>query len=231
MTWIQTQSGRAFDLIDPRAEDVNVDDIAHALSRINRFSGHTHGEPYSVAHHSMLVADLLASWGAPPAIVREGLLHDAGEAYYGDVTSPVKRALDALRDVAMARAGEATGHTRVVLANLHALTDPNDCVVRSALMLPEHETPIVKRADLVALAIERRDLFGGVEEPRGWALPEFAPTSAPCGRIMGRFSSTLALAPSERRRIDAADLCTWDTARDRFLALLAALDAQIGGAS
>lgn len=35
MTWIQTQSGRAFDLLDPRAEDVSVDDIAHALSRIN----------------------------------------------------------------------------------------------------------------------------------------------------------------------------------------------------
>lgn len=215
--WIQTQSGRAFDLLDPRAEDVDVADIAHALSRINRFSGHTHGEPYSVAHHSMLVADLLASWGAPPAIVREGLLHDAAEAYYGDITSPVKRALDALRDVAAARAGEASGHTRIVLANLFALTDSIDRVVRASLMLPEHETPIVKRADLVALAIERRDLFGGVAEPRDWALPEYAPTNAPCSRIH--------VATYER--IAPESLIGWHEAKGEFLAGLARLDAQI----
>lgn len=224
MTWIQTHTGRAFDLLAPRAEDVDIADIAHALSRINRFSGHTHGEPYSVAHHSMLVADLLASWGAPPAIVREGLLHDASEAYYGDVTSPVKRALDALRDVAMARAGEAPGHTRVVLANLHALTDSIDRVVRSALMLPEHETPLVKRADLVALAIERRDLFGGIEEPRDWALPEFAPILAVCGRPHGR-------VPADYTRLVPMHLCSWSSARDAFTALMRELDAQIGASS
>lgn len=228
--WIQTSTGRAFDLLDPRAEDVVVADIAHALSRINRFSGHTHGQPYSVAHHSMLVAELLASWGAPPSIVREGLLHDAGEAYYGDITSPVKRAL---RDLMVGNKAVRVDEASVVhlLAALESLTVPIDRVVRSALTLPEHETPIVKRADLVALAIERRDLFDGLPEPRDWELPEYAPTSAPCGRIAGRFASSVAPAPHERSRIDADDLCTWDAARDRFLARLAALDAQIGGAS
>ena len=93
MTWVQTVSGIPFDLLDPKPDMVRGDDIAHALSRIVRFNGHTSGEPYSVAHHSMLVADLLASWGAPPAIVREGLLHDAAEAYYGDIVSPLKRAM------------------------------------------------------------------------------------------------------------------------------------------
>lgn len=229
--WIQTQSGRAFDLLDPRAEDVVVADIAHALARINRFSGHTHGEPYSVAHHSMLVADLLASWGAPPAIVREGLLHDAGEAYYGDLTSPLKAAL---RDHVNPHLGkfttsEVTGeHVATIRNVVGTFTASIDRVVRAALMLPEHETPLVKRADMVALAIERRDLFGGVEEPRDWALPEYAPTSAPCGRIGGRYASG-APAPHERSVIAPSDLCTWDAARDRFLALLSALDAQWPG--
>lgn len=210
MTWVQTVSGIPFDLLDPKPDMVRVEDIAHALSRIARFNGHTHSEPYSVAHHSMLVADLLASWGAPPAIVREGLLHDAAEAYYGDIVSPLKRAMVAgiCRDV----------------SDFETVAERVDLVVRKALGLPPLKSHLVTRADLVSLAIERRDLFGPCE--RDWHLGEYAPTSAPCGRIMGRFSSTLA--PSERRRIYGDDLCTWDAARDRFLALLSELDVAAG---
>lgn len=220
--WIQTHTGRAFDLLEPRSEDVNVADIAHALSRINRFSGHTHGEPYSVAHHSMLVADLLASWGAPPAIVREGLLHDAGEAYYGDITSPVKRAMkDRVHSVLSRFRSDADGdHVATIRDPLGSMVASIDEVVRAALMLPEHETPIVKRADLVALAIERRDLFGGTKEPRDWELPEFAPTNAPCGRLHRNTGAT---------RIDARWLSGWDEARGAFLALLTELDSKWPG--
>lgn len=240
MTWVQTVSGIPFDLLDPKPDMVRVEDIAHALSRIARFNGHTHGEPYSVAHHSMLVADLLASWGAPPAIVREGELHDAAESSFGDTVSPVQRAarvmiqarlLEHLERGVLAWGphgyqGEIDALDRLAreLDPLRQLRERIEPVFRRALGLPEHETPIVKRADLVALAIERRDLFGSCE--RDWHLGEFAPTSAPCGRIAGRFTS--ALAPSERRRIDAADLCTWDAARDRFLALLRELDVSAG---
>jgi 5'-deoxynucleotidase YfbR-like HD superfamily hydrolase len=217
--WIQTYTLRAFDLLAPTPEMVCAEDIAHALSRLNRFSGHTHGEPYSVAHHSMLVADLLASWGAPPAIVREGLLHDAGEAYYGDITSPVKRALNE----------RSKADERVVLDWFGRVSRDVDRVVRSALMLPEHESAIVKRADLVALAIERRDLFGAKAEPRDWALPEYAPTSAPCGRCHDH-DRARALAFSDTvLRTD--HLCSWDSAKRRFLALLAELDAQIARAA
>lgn len=206
MTWVQTVSGIPFDLLDPKPDMVRVEDIAHALSRIARFNGHTHSEPYSVAHHSMLVADLLASWGAPPAIVREGLLHDAAEAYYGDIVSPLKRAMVA-------------GICREV-SDFEIVAERVDLVVRKTLGLPLLQSQLVKRADLVALAIERRDLFGSCE--RDWHLGEFAPTSAPCGRIMGRFTS--AVLAAARSRIDAADLCTWDATRDRFLALLRELD-------
>ena len=167
-----------------------------------RFNGHTEGEPYSVAHHSMLVADLLASWGAPPAIVREGLLHDAGEAYYGDVVSPLKRAMVAgiCRDV----------------SDFEMVAERVDLVVRKTLGLNPDQSHLVRRADLVALAIERRDLFGACE--RDWHLGEYAPTSAPCGRIQHGAYDT---------RIRPAALIRWETARDRFLELLTELDVAI----
>jgi 5'-deoxynucleotidase YfbR-like HD superfamily hydrolase len=182
MTWVQTVSGVAFDLLAPRAEDVRAADIAHSLARINRFSGHTLGEPYSVAHHSMLVADILASWGCPVAIVREGLLHDAPEAYYGDTVSPVAAAMRAASN------GAITALPDVLRARQRI-----DRVVRAALALPENETAIVKRADLVALAIERRDLMAPCE--RDWQLPEYAPMTP---------------------RLDCGMLPRWNEVRDSF---------------
>jgi uncharacterized protein len=215
--WIQTVSGVAFDLLAPRVEDVRAADIAHALARINRFSGHTLGEPYSVAHHSMLVADILASWGAPVAVVREGLLHDAPEAYYGDIVSPVAAAIRTIDD--------STEPTRDPLSMLRRRVD---AVVRAALSLPEHETAIVKRADLVALAIERRDLMAPCE--RDWCLPEYAPEAAPCGRVQGRDAPIDECPdPSDWPDIDPAELCDWRDAAERFAAYLTELDAQIAG--
>lgn len=219
--WIQTYTLRAFYLLAPAPEMVDAEDIAHALSRLNRFSGHTHGEPYSVAHHSMLVADLLASWGAPPEVVREGLLHDAGEAYYGDVTSPVKRAMEYATRI------EPSGERVGVGSSLPLVTMEIDHIVRQALSLPVHETPIVKRADLVALAIERRDLFGDKPEPRDWELPEYAPTSAPCDRLHRPPIEWESAPPG---RMHARRLVPWAEAKTRFLALLAELDAKRGSA-
>jgi 5'-deoxynucleotidase YfbR-like HD superfamily hydrolase len=185
-TWIHTRSGTRFDLLAPTTDMVVRADIEHALARINRFSGHT-AEPYSVATHSRLVADILELWGCPPAIVREGLLHDAPEAYYGDTVSPVAAAMraasngavTALPDVLRARQeGECTAARDAawyaLTRPLHDLHERIDRVVRAALALPEIEAGIVKRADLVALAIERRDLFGQPEHD--WQLPEYADT-------------------------------------------------------
>lgn len=209
MTWVQTVSGIPFDLLDPKPDMVRVDDIAHALSRIVRFNGHTSGEPYSVAHHSMLVADLLASWGAPPAIVREGLLHDAAEAYYGDIVSPLKRAMVA-------------GISRDI-SDFETVADRIDEVVRKTLGLPPMQSQLVTRADLVALAIERRDLFGSCE--RDWHLGEFAPTTAPCGRCHDEFGAVSALGVGQLR---ADRLVSWKAARDRFSAFLCELDVAAG---
>jgi hypothetical protein len=90
--WIQTFSGRKFDFEDPRAEDVHIADIAHALSLIPRFAGHTEF-PYSVAQHSLFVADIVERCLGRPEFALEALLHDAPEAYYGDITRPMKALL------------------------------------------------------------------------------------------------------------------------------------------
>lgn len=85
MTFIITRSGVRFDVLNPRPEDVRLDDIAHSLSHLCRFVGHT-DRFYSVAEHSVLVSQLCDDEAAV-----FGLLHDAAEAYVGDLASPVKR--------------------------------------------------------------------------------------------------------------------------------------------
>jgi len=79
-------SGGTFDILNPRAEDVRIEDIAHALSQQCRFTGHTKTF-YSVAQHSVLASTLVA---APDELW--ALLHDASEAYMGDMNRPLKHA-------------------------------------------------------------------------------------------------------------------------------------------
>ncbi len=81
---IRTFTGRMLDLERPTAEAIDIRDIAHALSQLNRFTGHT-VRPYTVAEHSVIGAGLIRE-----AIGLEFLLHDATEAYLGDVSSPLK---------------------------------------------------------------------------------------------------------------------------------------------
>jgi hypothetical protein len=83
--WIQTYSGRQFWPLDPRVEDVHLEDIAHALSNVCRYTGHVR-EFYSVAEHSVHV-----SWSCEPEDALWGLLHDASEAYLADMARPVKQ--------------------------------------------------------------------------------------------------------------------------------------------
>jgi hypothetical protein len=82
--WIQTYTGKAFWPLEPLAENVNIIDIAHALSNICRFTGHT-SEFYSVAEHCYY-----ASLYCDPKDALWGLLHDASEAYLMDMARPLK---------------------------------------------------------------------------------------------------------------------------------------------
>lgn len=85
--WMITYTGKRFYPLDPRAEDIDIVDIAHALSLTNRFNGHTEF-PYSVAQHSLKVS-LFVTDGQ----FLGGLLHDAAEAYVNDMVRPVKQYL------------------------------------------------------------------------------------------------------------------------------------------
>lgn len=85
MTIFTTYFGTKIDLLDPRPEQININDIAWALSNLCRFVGHVKSF-YSVAQHSILVSEM-SGWSL------EGLLHDATEAYLGDISSPLKSVL------------------------------------------------------------------------------------------------------------------------------------------
>lgn len=84
-----TASGKVFDLHRPHPDDIDSLDIAHGLSQICRYNGRT---PifYSVAQHSLLVASLAAHADEPPTVTLAALLHDAAEAYTGDIIRPLK---------------------------------------------------------------------------------------------------------------------------------------------
>lgn len=86
MSWINTYSGRQFWPLAPRVVDVDIEDIAHALSLQCRFTGHVR-EFYSVAQHCCLVAERV-----PKEDRLWALLHDAPEAYLIDLARPVKLA-------------------------------------------------------------------------------------------------------------------------------------------
>lgn len=89
-TSIQVAAGRYFDIADPRPSDITVDDIALSLSRECRFGNFTRSF-YSVAQHSVNVSAQLRAMGADREVQLIGLLHDAHEAYIGDVPTPHKR--------------------------------------------------------------------------------------------------------------------------------------------
>ena len=142
--WIQTLKGRAFWPEDPRPGDFDILEIAHALSNICRFNGHV-SRFMSVAEHSVWV-----SMECDPGDAFEGLMHDAAEAYIGDVVRPLKRCLGDYREI----------EQRVELA----LAEQFD------LRYPWPDS--VRRADDAVLMAERRDLL--IDAPDLWPgiLPE-----------------------------------------------------------
>ena len=85
--WMQTFTGRQFWPLDPRPEEIDLEDIATGLSRACRYAGHCE-RFYSVAEHSVLVSHVV-----PPSLALKGLLHDATEAYLVDIPRPIKPAL------------------------------------------------------------------------------------------------------------------------------------------
>lgn len=177
MTWILTQSGQQFDLLRPTASMIKPVDIAHALSRLCRFNGHTRAH-YSVAQHSLIVASLV-----PTEHQLVALMHDATEAYIGDMTRPLKAVMPEYQYV----------ENQIWLAVCERFDIQID--------LPA----CVKQADMVALATERRDLMP--EHPGEWDClrgvqpmkETIIPFSAESASMMF-FSQLMASMQSSHRR-------------------------------
>lgn len=139
---ILTHSGINFNLLNPDLDLIDIEDIAHALAHLCRFTGHSK-HFYSVAHHSILVSSLV------PAEHRlEALLHDAAEAYIGDVSSPLKAQLPGYREIE------------------HRI----EAAIRQRFGLPAELSPYVKAADLQMLAAEKAQVMPPCTEP--WGLLE-----------------------------------------------------------
>jgi uncharacterized protein len=132
------RSGRHIDLLEPEAMVplIDIDDIAHSLSKINRFDGHT-TRPYSVAEHC-----LRGMGYSLPQHQLQFLLHDASEAYLGDVNGLLKktavfdayRALEKRWEAAIA---ERFGIRKIVPKEIHEtdkrmlLTEQRDLMGRA----------------------------------------------------------------------------------------------------
>ncbi len=92
----RTNSGKILDFSRPEDATIDAEDVAHNLARICRYSGAVDGF-YSVASHCVYVSRQLEAHGASPYVQAAGLLHDAAEAYLGDVVSGLKRLLPEYR--------------------------------------------------------------------------------------------------------------------------------------
>lgn len=135
--WIVTYTGKKFYPLNPRIEDIDIQDIAHALSNICRFTGHVRSF-YSVAQHSLLAAQYAPNW-----LKLSMLLHDASEAYLCDLSRPVKHAEGKNGPVMAAYLGFE--------ARLQALVGERFGV--------SFDDPLVHEIDNRMLMTERRDLI------------------------------------------------------------------------
>ena len=149
-TWFITHSGRDFDFADLSVGMIHWPDVATALAKVCRFGGHCKGF-YSVAQHSVLVADILAMETDDPVIRLHGLLHDAHEAYTGDLIRPMKQLIG--QDVV-----KQIEHSVDRVIYEKAGIDPPDDELRAT----------IKRADLIALATETQSLVDMTTDNKPW---------------------------------------------------------------
>ena len=95
---IRTNTGVMFNFVDPKSEDVKLEDVAFGLSNMNRWGGQ-HRQNISVAQHSLRVAQILEDAGHPLEVVLQGLMHDSSEAYVVDVPRPLKVLLPQYKEI------------------------------------------------------------------------------------------------------------------------------------
>lgn len=182
-----------FKLFAAKAPSVEV--IAHSLAQLNRFTGHA-ARPYSVAEHSLLVADIVANAGLDHHAQRLALMHDAHECMCGDVNTMVKMVLGILW-------GEFEHPLALLVRTTYNLRAPHAAHGKA-----------VRQADLVALATERRDLMPfKAGRNRAWSVID---TPGPA-RVLPLKDIDLANKAREKM--------PWNAWRDAFIERYYRLDA------
>lgn len=140
---MRTRSGAWVDLVNPQPGNIFLSDIAFHLSQTNRWVGATQS-PIPVTVHSIKVAELLREKGYTPVIQFYGLMHDAHEAYMGDLSRPLVRALVIMLG-------------SEIIPTLERMKHNLDVVIRAALGIrepDEGEKSAVKWADTHILNTE-----------------------------------------------------------------------------
>lgn len=161
--WMQTASRRAFDLVAPRADLVDFGiDIPEHLARIARFGGAIRGGAYSVAQHCVLGADLAFDQTRNEEFAAAFLLHDAHEAYLGDIATP---AAQALASIAFDQTGDGTAVTGAIREMKRRLDVAIHAGAGIRFPLSPHVAQFVKEWDRRMLVTERNHLLGGAARP------------------------------------------------------------------
>ncbi len=162
LTSTLTRSGRVVDLLHPTPDMIDFGDIAFHLAHINRFAGAVGG--YSVAQHSVEGARAIQRDNSDPLLALYFLLHDAHEYVLGDITRPVRNALD-----------ECDTQSRVYPTSLiNCLAKRFDAAILAAAGLAPPNDDILRRVhevDMRMLATELHHFFGVVVEEA--AFPRF----------------------------------------------------------
>lgn len=139
--YIMTASGEDFWFLNPAPETIKIGDIASALSKLCRYTGHCR-HFYSVAQHSVIVSHLV-----PEELALEGLMHDASEAYLGDISSPLKRLLPEYQVIekslesAIAAKFGLMFHPELGWPSPVGRADISALALEKKLLLPESKTP------------------------------------------------------------------------------------------
>jgi uncharacterized protein len=167
---IELWSGHFMDLTNVKVSDIRREDIAVGLSNCCRYAGQCR-RFYSVAEHSVLVSDLIPfivhrfqSEGSESGVQLAGLLHDAPEAYVGDMTAPLK-ALMRKRDMTNTQWAVPSMYDRI---EAHIMLAVN---VKFDLLDDRVTGRIVKLADLWAFRIESSALMASNGGGSGYNVP------------------------------------------------------------
>jgi len=140
-SYLRTFTGKKFFPFDPKPDQIDIRDIAHALSHMCRFGGHVK-RFYSVAEHSVHVSTIILVQTKDPNLALLGLLHDAAEAYLVDIPHPIK----------------------IHLPDYQKLEASVTEVINKKYGLDLLPYDLIKEADIILLVTEMRDLMGNSRE-------------------------------------------------------------------